>query len=100
MDTPEHGREPQLFFPGLAGFYNQVRDLSWPIIRITVGGTLLVHGIAKLMGAGAAAFAAGALARRGIEPALPLAYAVFFLETVGDHDCDCGASNRSLGRHR
>ena len=30
-----------------------------------------------------AGFAANSLARRGIEPALPLAYVVWFLETVG-----------------
>jgi uncharacterized membrane protein YphA (DoxX/SURF4 family) len=29
------------------------------------------------------AFATGAMARRGIEPAMAAAYAVFFLETVG-----------------
>ena len=34
------------------------------------------------MGAGVAAFAVG-LSRRGIEPALPLAYVVFFNETIG-----------------
>jgi putative oxidoreductase len=30
-----------------------------------------------------AAFAAGSMARRGIEPAIAAAYAVFFLETIG-----------------
>jgi putative oxidoreductase len=74
--------EPRLIFPALAPFYNWARELSWPIIRITVGGTLLVHGISKLMGPGVTAFSGG-LAQRGIEPALPFAYAVFSLETVG-----------------
>ena len=85
MNSPEYapGREPRLMFPQLEPFYAWVRELSWPLIRLTVGGTLLVHGIGKLMGAGVAAFAANSLARRGIEPALPLAYVVFFLETVG-----------------
>jgi putative oxidoreductase len=41
-----------------------------------------VHGITKLMGPGPAALAKG-LTARGIEPALPGAYSVFFLETVG-----------------
>jgi len=83
--TPERGgsAEPKLFIPALESFYARVRELSWPLIRLTVGGTLLVHGINKLMGPGVAAFASGSLARRGIEPALPLAYAVFILETVG-----------------
>ena len=42
-----------------------------------------MHGIAKLMGPGVMAFAAGSLARRGIEPSVPLAFVVFFNETVG-----------------
>jgi putative oxidoreductase len=83
--TPEHGgsTEPKLLFPALAPFYGWIRELSWPLVRLTVGGTLLVHGINKLMGPGVAAFASGSLAKRGIEPALLLAYVVFFLETVG-----------------
>jgi putative oxidoreductase len=51
---------------------------------------LLVHGINKVMpmaekgfAATIAAFAAGSLARRGIEPSLLLAYVVFALETIG-----------------
>jgi putative oxidoreductase len=60
-----------------------VRDLSWPLLRFVVGGALLIHGIAKLLGPGVAAFAAGSLSRRGIEPAMPLAYVIFFLETIG-----------------
>jgi len=83
MTTPEHGPEPKLLIPALESFYGRVRELSWPIIRLTVGGTLLVHGISKLMGPGVAAFASGSLARRGIEPALPLAYVIYTLETVG-----------------
>ena len=75
--------EPRLLIPALAPFYAWVRDLSWLLIRLTAGGILLVHGWGKLMGPGAAAFAGGALARRGIEPSLPLAYVVFFNETVG-----------------
>jgi putative oxidoreductase len=75
--------EPKLVIPALAPFYARVRDLSYLLIRLTVGGQLLVHGIVKLMGPGVAAFAAGSLARRGIEPALPFAYIVFFNETVG-----------------
>jgi putative oxidoreductase len=51
---------------------------------------LLVHGIFKVMPmaekgftATIEAFATGSMARRGIEPALAAAYAVFFLETIG-----------------
>lgn len=59
-------------------------------MRLTAGGMLLVHGIMKVMPmaekgftATIEAFAAGSMARRGIEPALAAAYVVFFLETIG-----------------
>jgi len=81
--TPERGAEPKLLIPVLDPFYNRVRELSWPLIRLTVGGTLLVHGIVKLMGPGIAVFAQNSMARRGIEPALAVAYLIYFLETVG-----------------
>jgi putative oxidoreductase len=51
---------------------------------------LLVHGIMKVtpmaekgFTATIEAFAAGSMARRGIEPALAAAYVVFFFETIG-----------------
>jgi putative oxidoreductase len=82
--------EPRPIIPPLAPFYSLTRELAWLVIRLTAGGMLLVHGIMKVMPmaengftATIAAFAAGSMARRGIEPALPAAYAVFFLETVG-----------------
>src|SRR3954453_13505952 len=77
--------EPKLILPFLASFYNWVRDLSWPFIRLVLGGLLLFPAIGsgKLTGdPPIPSFAAG-LARRGLEPALPLAYLVFFTETVG-----------------
>ncbi len=49
---------------------------------MTAGVWLMQHGWVKVM-AGVNAVAAGALARRGIEPALPLAYLITFLEGVG-----------------
>ena len=82
--------EPRLIIPQLASFYDYTPGLSWLIVRLTAGGMLLVHGIMKAMpmaekglAATLQAFAANVLARRGIEPALPLAYVVFFLETIG-----------------
>jgi putative oxidoreductase len=75
--------EPRPIIPALAPFYDNVRDLSWLLVRCTAGGFLLIHGIQKLTGNTIAGFAANSLARRGIEPSVPLAYAVFFLETVG-----------------
>ena len=84
--TTEQGgsAEPKPVLPFLAGFYAFARDLSWPIVRLAVGGTMLTHGWVKVMtGPGIAAFAAGSMARRGIEPALPIAYLVYFNETIG-----------------
>src|SRR5215468_8046196 len=82
--------EPKPIIPPLAGFYVHSRDLSWLIVRLTAGGMLLVHGIMKVMpmadkgfAATIEAFAAGSMARRGIEPAIVAAYIVFFLETIG-----------------
>jgi putative oxidoreductase len=75
--------EPKPIIPALGPFYDNVRDLSWLVVRVTAGGFLLVHGLDKVINRTVAAFASASLARRGIEPALPLAYVVFFLETVG-----------------
>ncbi len=75
--------EPRPLIPALEPFYAWARDLSYPIIRLTMGGTLLVHGIGKLTGGSVSAFASGSMARRGIEPALLMAYIVFILESVG-----------------
>src|SRR5205814_8869731 len=82
--------EPKPIIPPLASFYLHARDLGWLVVRLTAGGMLLVHGIMKIMpmsekgfAATIEAFAIGSMARRGIEPAIAAAYAVFFLETVG-----------------
>src|SRR4051812_12481141 len=82
MSTMQRG-EPRPIISSLATFYQISGDLSYLLIRVTAGGLLLAHGIIKLMTTTVAAHAAGSLARRGIEPALPLAYFVWFLETVG-----------------
>jgi putative oxidoreductase len=76
-------QEPRRIIPALAPFYDNARDFSWLLVRLTAGGFLLIHGIQKLTLNTIAGFAANSLARRGIEPSVPLAYAVFFLETVG-----------------
>jgi putative oxidoreductase len=76
-------QEPRPVIPALAPFYAKSADLSYLVVRLTAGGMLLVHGITKLTTTTVAAFAAGSMARRGIEPAMAAAYAVFFLETVG-----------------
>ena len=75
--------EPRPIIPALAPFYDKSRDLAWLVVRCTAGGMLLVHGLDKVINRTIAGFASGSLARRGIEPSVPLAYVVFFLETVG-----------------
>src|ERR1700741_3086133 len=82
--------EPKPILPPLASFYSHPRDLSWLVVRLTAGGMLLVHGIMKMMpmaekgfAATIAAFASGSMARRGLEAALPAAYAVYAIETIG-----------------
>ncbi|MFN3889239.1 MAG: DoxX family protein [Beijerinckiaceae bacterium] len=79
----QYGVEPRAMIPALAPFYEVSRDLSWLVVRLTAGGFLLVHGLQKVLYSSIAAFASGSLARRGIEPSLPLAYAVFTIETLG-----------------
>ena len=81
--TGQASAEPRPIIAALAPLYAYSRDVSYLVMRLTVGGFLLVHGIAKLMFASVAAFAAGGLARRGIDPSLPLAYVVWTIETVG-----------------
>jgi putative oxidoreductase len=85
MSTTEHASpaEPRPLIPALGPFYARSRDLSYLVIRLAVGGVLLVHGVAKLMHGTVATFATVGLARRGIEPALPLAYVVWAIETIG-----------------
>ena len=80
MSTMDRG-EPILIFPGLAGFYATVSNLWYPMIRITVGAILLVHGWGKIK-TGITALAAY-LGRAGLVPPEPLAYVVFINETIG-----------------
>lgn len=76
-------QEPRPLIGAIGQHYETTRGLSWLVVRLTAGGMLLVHGITKLTTSSIAAFAAGSMARRGIEPAIPAAYMIFFLETVG-----------------
>src|SRR5215472_13061859 len=81
--------EPKPIIPPLASFYSHSPDLSLFVVPLPAGGMPLVHGVIKVMpmaekgfAATIDAFAAGSMARRGIEPALYAAYVVFFLETI------------------
>ena len=77
------GGEPRPVIPALAPLYARTPDIAWLIVRVTAGLMLLPHGIPKIFTQGVAAFAAAGLSKRGIEPALPFAFVVVFLETVG-----------------
>lgn len=72
--------EPKLFIGKLEPFYAWVRDLSWPLVRLAVGGTLLTHGVRKLMEGSITAFAVSSMERRGIH--FNFAYLIWFNETV------------------
>ncbi len=69
--------------PALAPLSKILRDLSYLLMRISARGLLLTHGTIRVMTTTVGAHAAGAFARRGIEPALPLAYLVWFVKTAG-----------------
>ena len=77
--------EPRLILPFLAGFYDKVRGLSYLLIRVAVGGLLIFHAYisGKLTGDTTIATFTASLAKRGLEPSEPLAYVVFFNETIG-----------------
>jgi putative oxidoreductase len=75
--------EPRLLIGKLEPFYAWSRDLSWPIVRMVAGLTLFTSGYVKLTTGVIATFATGSMARRGLEPAVPLAYIVFFNEGIG-----------------
>ena len=81
MSTAGGGREPKLIFPALAGFYAVVSDLWYPMIRVTAGAILLVHGWGKINN-GITALA-GYLSKVGLAPPTPLAYVVYINETLG-----------------
>jgi len=79
----KNSSDPRPLIPALAPLYAHTTDVAWLVVRVTAGLMLLPHGIPKVFTQGVAAFAAAGLARRGIEPSLPLAYVVAFLETIG-----------------
>ncbi len=59
-----------------------VEPLGYLMLRVIAGTWLIAHGWPKWQ-AGIATFATGSLARRGIEPALPLAHVVVSVEVIG-----------------
>ena len=75
-------QRPRLLIPGLGPFYEWAEPVSWALVRLTAGLMIIPHGWPKVM-AGIGATAAGALAKRGIQPAEPLAVVLMLLETLG-----------------
>ena len=75
------GGDTRLLFPGLAGFYATWRDIGFTLMRIIIGGILLVHGWGKVS-SGEPRIAAF-MGKLGLEPAAFFAYSAMFLETVG-----------------
>src|SRR5262249_59778788 len=75
--------EPKLIFPGLAGFYASVSDLWYPMIRVSIGAILFMHGYAKVANLGIARVAANFGTNYGLPVPTFLAYSAVFLETVG-----------------
>ena len=69
--------------PRFSGIYDSLADWAYPLLRATAGLMLLPHAWPKYMVLGAQGVAANILARRGIEPAMPIAYLIMFLELVG-----------------
>ena len=73
--------QPRLLIPALAPLYAALSDYAYPLIRLSVGGTVFVHGAMKIM-AGPAPFIEN-MAKLGIEPTIFFGYFIIFLESVG-----------------
>lgn len=80
--TTARDADPRPLIPALGRYYGFTSDLAYLIVRVTAGGMLIQHGWLKVMNMGPAGLAAY-FARLGLEPALPLAYLVMGLETIG-----------------
>jgi putative oxidoreductase len=89
--------EPKLLVPQLEPFYAWTRDLAWTIVRVATGGTVMAVGIDKVLHRDINVFATGSMARRGLEPAMPLAYFIYFLESVGGLMIVLGLFTRLFG---
>ena len=74
--------EAKLLIPGLAGFYQFMRDIVYTLIRAIIGYILLMHGWAKVTGPGLDGVT-GYMAKQALEPAMLFGSAAMFLETVG-----------------
>jgi len=75
-----------LIVPAMRGLYDKLACAAYPIVRVTAGLFLVPHGAQKLFGmfgGGGLGGTAGFFAKIGLEPALPLAALVGFVEFFG-----------------
>ena len=79
--TEHIDQKPRLLFPALQSLYDVVIPLSWPVIRIAVGWTLLVHGWGKVV-RGPSAYVRPFM-EQGSTPRMPWIWAASIIEFVG-----------------
>lgn len=94
-------RAPHYIFPGLAAFYAQGRVVSYVLLRIAFGLTIVTHGLPKLTGSGHGSMAnplAGSVNLienvLGLPFAPQLALFVALLETIGGLAVAAGFATR------
>ena len=80
------GKAPRYVIPALGRVYEGLADLAWLVLRVTVGASLLPHGMQKLFmafgGSGIDKFIAG-LASRGFPAPTLMGWLVALTEFVG-----------------
>src|SRR4051794_31511185 len=80
------GQRPRYIIPALSPMYDSLADLAWLVLRITVGGSLIPHGMQKLFmafnGPGMEKFIAS-LAGRGFPAPTLMGWLVALTEFVG-----------------
>jgi putative oxidoreductase len=80
------------YIPTLKPLYDAVSDLYFPLVRLAVGGAVLVHGVGKLMSGPTPVISN--MVKYGFEPATPIAYLILALETLGALCVICGLFTR------
>jgi putative oxidoreductase len=79
-------QQTRYYIPALGRFYDRLADLAWLALRVTVGASLLPHGMQKLFmtfnGPGMDKFAAS-LAGQGFPAPTLMAWLVALTELVG-----------------
>ena len=79
---PQQTNQPQPIIPALRALYEPLEPYAYSFMRFCVGAIIIPHGYPKLF-EGAAAAAAGTIAKLGLQPALGWAYFVGATEFVG-----------------